>query len=377
MSKKSILFVCPAYHNSFFYRDELRKLGWKADIYLPPGYPEKLLFSEPDIRMPDFRKIKFIGRYLEAIYTPIFFLSIFWRYKFHYYYGGLDFFHFFEKQLGLNKLLGDSFRVHLWLSRLIRRKIIHLPSGYREEEMPEIIGKYGDEEEGLTGRDPYKMKIFFDVVRRYSDMNIGYGFLDSSQYRATHIKYAAIDLDIWRPDIKVPSEFQLPKTKNLRIFHSFMFSKERIDRDKGNVKGTKYIIEAMERLKEEGYNVEYMFFDNVDSKLFRYYQVQADIVVEELLRGFGSTAVECLALGKPVITHIWPEWEKFYCKCFPEACPMPIIIANKFTIYSVLKHAVVDAEFRRDKGIESRIWAEKHLNPAINAKLFADLIEKL
>ena len=48
-SKKSVLFVRPDYHCSFLYRDELRKSGWKADVYVPPNYPEKLLYSEKNI----------------------------------------------------------------------------------------------------------------------------------------------------------------------------------------------------------------------------------------------------------------------------------------------------------------------------------------
>jgi hypothetical protein len=375
---KSILFVAPDYHNSFFYRDEFRKLGWKADIYLPPNYPEKLLYAKPDIQMPSFRRIKWVGKYIEFLWGPFLFLSVFLRYKYHLYNCGFDHFHFYGSKIGPLKKIAPSFRFHLWLSKLFGRVIIHHPSGVPDEEMPDIVFKLGNEEEGVRTEDPRRMMVWFDIIRRYADLNIGYGTLNSTQYRATHIKFRVIDLELWRPDIAVPIEFRLPPTDNLRILHSFMFGKDRINSFRGNIKGTKYILEAVERLVGEGYPVELVYFDNVPSNLFRYYQVQADIVVEDLCRGFwGSSVIECLALGKPVVTFVRPPWKEFFYRCFPETNPLPVVEADKNTVYEVLKGLVGDSDFRRRKGNESRKFAEENYSPAINVKAFAELLERL
>ena len=43
--EKSIVFINPCYHYSFAYRDEFRRLGWRADVFQYDSYPEKLLYS--------------------------------------------------------------------------------------------------------------------------------------------------------------------------------------------------------------------------------------------------------------------------------------------------------------------------------------------
>ena len=375
-NENSILFISPDYHCSFAYRDELRRLGWKADIFVPPGYPADMLFGKPDLKIPNFRRIKFFGKYLENIAVPILFLLIFRRYKFHFYYCGLDHFHFLEKKLGVSRIFGDTFRFHLWLAKKFKRIVIHLPSGLPDEAMPEIVAKYGNDEEHVHTEDSKHMKIWFDVLRKYADFIVGTGLYDPTQYKAVHFKYKVIDLELFNPAIQVPEELKLAPTKKLRIMHSFMFEKDRVDKYKGNIKGTKYIEEAVERLIAEGHELEYMYFDNIPANLFRFYQIQADIVVEEIIRGgWGSTALECIALGKPVITYVRPEWEAFYYECFPDTRPLPIFNANKHTIYDVLKTVVADADLRSHKSVEARRWAVAHLNPTANVRDFVKVLD--
>jgi hypothetical protein len=376
--KKSIIFISPDYHCSFFYRDELRKMGWKADIYVPPNYPELMLFDKPDFIHVPLNRVAALIKAHRFIWQMLFFLYILLRYKYHFYHCGVDQFSFGEKKIPVLKKIAPTFRVHLWLSKVFRRKILHMPSGVPDEEMPEVVERLGNAEEGVKTEDPERMKIWFDMLRRYVDLNLGYGHLDSTQYKATHVKWKVIDLKMFIPNIEIPEKLRLPSTSNIRILHSFMFAKDRIDRYQGNIKGTKYILEAVDRLISEGYPVELMYFDRVPAKEYRYIQAQADIVVEELIRGaWGSTAVECIALGKPVITYVRPEWEAFYYKCFPDTRPFPFVVANKFSIYDVLKVVVEDENFRAQRASESRKWAEKHLNPAVNAKSFSELLQTI
>jgi hypothetical protein len=375
--KKSIIFVSPDYHCSFFYRNELRKMGWRADIYVPPNYPALMLFDKPDFEYRPITGSQWLLKSHRFFWQISIFFFILFRYKYHFYHCGIDQFSFGETKLPFVQVFDRSFRIHLWLSKLLGRKIIHMPSGVPDEEMPEEVEKLGNKEEGVKTEDPDRMRIWFDMLRRYVDINLGYGHIDSSQYKATHIKYKVLDMKLFSPDIEIPDRLRLPPTKKLRILHSFMFGKDRLEKYKGNIKGTKYVQEAMDRLIGEGYPVEFMFFDRVPANDYRFIQIQADIVVEELIRGgWGSTALECIALEKPVITYVRPEWEAFYYQCFPETKPFPFINANKHNIYDVLKSVVTDEDFRRTRAKESRVWAEKHLDPVVNVKAFSEILLK-
>ena len=101
----------------------------------------------------------------------------------------------------------------------------------------------------------------------------------------------------------------------------------------------------------------------------RFYQVQADIIVEQLRYGWwGSTGVETMALGKPVICYLRPEWKDFFLKNFPENHGLPIVEATVDNFYEVLKQLLDDPEQRAKYGERSRKFAEQHFDPEKNAR---------
>ena len=376
--KQSLIFIYPDYHCSFVYRDILRKMGWEADIYVPLGYPSQLLFGTPDIVGPTPKSPKRLDSVIATLKTQLLYFKILKDYKYHFYYGSLEYFSLAEKSLRLDKIFGKSFRVNLLIAKMLGRKIIFLPAGAPDEEMPNVIAALGNDEEGVAVRDSAVMAVHFKVINRYSDLNIGFGALDSTQYKAVHLKYKAIDLFAWRPDLEIPKTYQLPQTSKIRILHSFMFQEERTKEQGGNIKGTAYIQKAVDRLQSEGYDLEVLSFDGIPSSVYRFYQIQADIIVEELIRGsWGSTAVECMALGKPVVTFIRSDWENRYYELFPDTKPIPLVNANKWTIYEVLKQLLDDLPALQGIGLSSREFALKHLNPEINVKDFVKVIERL
>ena len=375
---QSLIFIYPDYHCSFIYRDELRKMGWKADVYIPFNYPKELLYGTPDLVGRGYKSEHILHLIIYSIKTQLLYFKILKNYKYHFYHGNLEHFSILEKGIRLDKFLGKSFRINLLLAKILRRKILYLPSGAPDEEMPNVIAALGNDEEGVAVRDRETMDVHFKTIRRYSDFNIGFGVLDSSQYRAHHMKYKAIDLVDWRPDLEIPTYFQLPPTSKIRILHSFMFQEERRIQQGGCIKGSAYIQNAIERLKSEGYEIEQLSFDGIPSTDYRFYQSQADIVVEEIIRGsWGSTAVECMALGKPVVTYIRSDWEKRYYSLFPDTKPLPLVNANKWTIYQVLKELLDDLPNLSIIGDRSRDFAIKHLNPEKNVRAFVSAIEKL
>jgi glycosyltransferase involved in cell wall biosynthesis len=379
--RRSILFVRPDYHCSFFYRDEFRRLGWKADIYVPSEYPEKLLYSGKDI-LRSFRisGSSRLSRGFNFLLNVIWYLSHFWRYKYHFINGRLPAFSFQEKRVGLEAIFGKGFLVSLWLAKICGCKIIYLPTGCRDEETKENFSKLDGGNVcnncGWAVCDDRQNNKNFDRVRRYADMAVGIDCMETSQYPATHFKYRSIDLNLWKPDLDIPPEHLLPATKNLRVLHFFYTEGRNI---KGrNIKGSPYIFAAIKRLRQEGHAVEYICFNDKPPNQMRFYQAQADIVVEQLIYGWwGSSGVETMALGKPVICYLRPQWKSFFLKKFPEYPELPIVEANTETIYEVLKKLVVDQEYRQKKGRESREFAESFFNPSKNAKALADLLLEL
>jgi len=384
-NKQSILFIRPDYHCSFFYREQFRKAGWKADIYLSRGYPEALLYSRENLLKPPRvpgEKI-FLIKVFNHLLLIFWWLTQFWRYEYHLYYGEPPVVNVLEQRIGLSRLFGDNFLIELWLAKLFGVKLIFLPTGCREDEIKENFSKLDDGNVcgncGMWNKcDDKKNKLTFSRIERYFDFGIGVGAIDSTQFRMTHIKYKAIDLSLWAPSLNIPSEHKLPDSRNIRILHSAYLSKSGRDWQGRNIKGSPFVLAAIERLKNEGHPVEYFFIHDKPSNEMRFYQAQADIVIDQLIYGWwGSTFVETSALGKPVVCYLRPAWKDFFLKTFSEYGSLPVVEADTQSIYEVLKKLVTDADYRRQKGEESRSFAEAHFDPEKNTAKLIKLLEAL
>lgn len=383
IKKRSILFIRPDYHCSFFYRDELRKLGWKADILVDPGYPETLLYSSKDIlrshRLPA-QKLR-VFRWFNQFAYLLLYLAVFWRYRVHVYYGRPPVVDCREEKVGLTKLFGLDFLLTAWLAKVIGCQLVFVPTGCHDEDIKAdwqlLDGGNVCNNCGFFDRcDDSLHRLNFSRIRRYFDFAVGIGVKNSRQLVERHFRYKTIDLSLWSPALVVPNEHRLPPTSNIRILHSAYLKSSGRDWQGRNIKGSPFVLDAIKRLQAEGYPVEYMYIDNKPSNQMRFYQAQADIVVEQLIYGWwGSTGVETMALGKPVVCYIRPAWKTFFLLMFPEYANLPIVEADTRSIYDVLKKLVTDPEFRARKGAESRCFAEMHFDPVLNAKEFSRILE--
>ena len=383
--KKSVLFIRPDYHCSFFLRDELKKLGWKAEILVPWGYPKNLLYSDDDVlRSPRITrwKGKYV-KYINAFLNIFWWLSKFWRFEYHIYYGRPPVLPFVENNLGLTRIFGASFLIECWLAKLFKSKLLYLPTGCHDEETKanyiKLDGGNVCNNCGFYDRcDDSVNKLNFDRIRRYFDAAIGPGSVYSSQYLTHFAKWKSIDLKLWHPEIDIPQQHRLPPTTNLRILHSENLDKSGRAHGGKNIKGSPFVVAAIERLQKEGYGVDYLHINDKPSNQMRFYQAQADIVVEQLIYGsWGSTGVETMALGKPVVCYLRPSWKKFFLKVFPENESLPIVEANPQNIYDVLKKLITDKGYRLQQGKESRRFAERYFDPVKNTKELLVLLESL
>jgi glycosyltransferase involved in cell wall biosynthesis len=117
-------------------------------------------------------------------------------------------------------------------------------------------------------------------------------------------------------------------------------------------KGTEHVVAACEGLDAELEIVEGLHHDEAFERYRR-----ADIVVDQLNAGwYGLLAIECLALGKPVVTFLRDEAVRRTENAF--GLPVPIVSATAETLRERLRPLVADAAERRRIGAASRAYAE-------------------
>jgi glycosyltransferase involved in cell wall biosynthesis len=118
-------------------------------------------------------------------------------------------------------------------------------------------------------------------------------------------------------------------------------------------KGTEHVIAACEGLDAELLIVEGLPHQEAFER-FR----AADIVVDQLNAGwYGLFAVECMALGKPVITFLHDEAVRQTEEAFATA--VPVVSATKDTLRERLQPLVESVEERRRIGVASRAYVER------------------
>jgi len=113
------------------------------------------------------------------------------------------------------------------------------------------------------------------------------------------------------------------------------------------VKGTKYILEAVEKLKEEGYDFDFILVEKkTHDEAMKIYE-DADIIIDQLTYGFTLFSIESMAMGKPVLTYIREDLIKYY----PD---LPIISTHRDNINENLKLLIENADLRKELGVKGR-----------------------
>jgi glycosyltransferase involved in cell wall biosynthesis len=204
------------------------------------------------------------------------------------------------------------------------------------------------------------------------DLVVGSGFYNPTQIDVQHFKYKVIDLNRWKPK---EGELDI-SSKKIRILHSH--SLESRSHNKLNIKGSEFVIDAMERLCSEFPHVEFIQVSGIDSSQMIQYQSQADIVVDQLIYGhWGSTGIEAMALGKVLVCYVRPSWKEFFLEKFPEYDGLPVVQATRDSVYQELRGLIEDESERVRLGLAARKFAEQHYDPQRNSQNLISMLRSL
>ena len=150
-----------------------------------------------------------------------------------------------------------------------------------------------------------------------------------------------IDLDYWQTLASTLSK----KDGVIRVVHAPSY---RI------TKGTHLIINAIENVKRKGFPIELVLVENISHDRIREIYEVCDLGIDQLLIGwYGKFSVEVMALGKPVICYINPEYSKY-------TSDLPIVDADKDTLEQVLEDLIRNPELRRELGKKSHEYVSQY-----------------
>jgi len=167
--------------------------------------------------------------------------------------------------------------------------------------------------------------------------------------QAEFLPVSNVDLRDWRPVERPQSDLEEPL-----VIHAPTHRRG---------KGTRFVLDAISRLKAEGVALRFALVEGVSQVQARRMYEHADLLIDQLLTGwYGCGAVEMMALGKPVICYIREGDLRFV----PEQMrkDLPIINATPTTLYDVLKEWLTTRRYDlRNLGQVSRAYVEKWHDP--------------
>lgn len=265
--------------------------------------------------------------------------------------------------------------VHYHASHLLRGSAHHLFEGpyLARNKVPMIVSFAGSDARIIskaTAKNPY----FFLEKDPVRDARIE-KYLSSI---SKHVRYAATDCEM--------AEYISPYFEHVFTFRQpacldeLKYSIPRVDRPPvflhvptdTEVKGTSFIISAIERLRAEGFVFEFRVKRKLtQSELYREIS-DCDVYIDELRCGsHGVTAVEAMAIGKPTISYIRGDLLSKY------PADLPLVNANPDSIYDELKKLVGNPSLREKLSRKGRCYVEKYHELLIVSREMLDVYREI
>jgi glycosyltransferase involved in cell wall biosynthesis len=124
------------------------------------------------------------------------------------------------------------------------------------------------------------------------------------------------------------------------------------------IKGTDALVAAVDALQGDGVSVELVLCERLPNEEVRRAVLEADIVVDQLVCGYGIAAVEAFSAGKPVVTRLaWLPPEMREGRWFRDC---PAVEASVDDVHERLGALVADSEELSARGRASREYALRY-----------------
>lgn len=381
-ARRSVVFFHNCYYNFYYLAAALRRRGWDAlsvSIEDPDGENAKFYHGN-DLCLFDADSKKF-QKNLET-----FFEEVEGRFKFVQFYGrghmsmfpsefdrGERYDHFPFDILRLKRQgIKIGYSVCGCLDGVAQSSVADWSDGACNrcvwQKNPRICNDLGNLAWG------HKFQMLCDLVA-----SEGFPALD---YQSGEKVYrepltTALDPDFWHPNLPIPSQYRFARSPGELIVYHAVGNYQLRSKNGRNLKGTDAVVDAVDRLRSEGMNVRLEFVTGVPNAEVRFFQIQADVIVDQLNYGrYGATAREGMMLGRPTVCYINKK-ELVGERKLESIETCPLVSANEDSIYHVLRELLMDESKRQTIGIASREFGMKWHSADACAQRFEEIYDRI
>lgn len=142
-------------------------------------------------------------------------------------------------------------------------------------------------------------------------------------------------------------------------------------------KGTEFLVHAVEELRAEGLQIELVLLEKVSNDTVREVMATADILAEQLIIGYGMSALEGMASGLTVLSNLDNEMTFRIYRRYSFLNECPIVSTSPENIKRNLRVLVTNPELRLQLGIAGREYVEKYHSFAAAQHLFGMIYQRI
>lgn len=140
------------------------------------------------------------------------------------------------------------------------------------------------------------------------------------------------------------------------------------------IKGTSHVINAIDRLKREGFNFNFNLIENIEHSKLREEIIKCNIFVDHVIGTFyGTVGIEAMALGRPVFCIM----DESVLNNISYSDEIPVVNTNPTNLYENLKYYIKNSHLLPEIGKKSRQYVEKYHDIKEQAKELVKIYSQL
>lgn len=219
-----------------------------------------------------------------------------------------------------------------------------------------------------NGKNEQLIKTKIEFIQKNADFivaYIDYVFILSYWHMLTVGAYI-IDEDIWYSDVRVSDHNG--ENGTVKIAHA---------PNHRGVKGTEFVLDAIENLKKKGYDIELVLIEKKKNDEVKEILKECDILIDQLNLGYALNAIEGMALSMPVITNLTNDTYTKVFKQYAFLDECPLVSTDYVGLEDTLEKLIASPELRKEKGKMGRLYIEKYHSKKTAFLMFENIYKKL
>ena len=271
-------------------------------------------------------------------------------------------------------LLGNTnfWWLEFFLFRLAGIKVIVIPYGadiYMYSKLIDPSLRYGLlASYPEYGRTEQQVEKYVKYWAKYADIVLSGLIIDGlGRWDVTTNQVFAIDTNGWKCKLKYSNNNGINGI--VRVIHTPNHT---------DFKGTEFLIDAVNRLKQEGLLVDLILLQKVSNEKVKELMQTADILAEQFIfTGYALSGIEGMASGLPVLSNLDNETYTRVFRRYAFLNECPILSSNPETLLDNLRIMVRNPALRKKLGNAGRKYVEKYHSSETMKFLFGSIYDKI